>query len=165
MRVLACSIGRAKRIITVQVTKMAADQTQPLHLSEEMLQYRNWLVAADQKSSEAYDKAVMTLSGGALGLSLTFIKDIVKSSHPILLWSLMSAWGCLTLSLAAILISMLSSQWALRKAIIQVDQASLPGATPGGGFAQATKTLNILAGSAFLAGITFLALFSISNYR
>jgi hypothetical protein len=129
-----------------------------------MFEYRNWLVAADQKASEAYDKAVMTLAGGALGLSLTFLKDIVKSPHPAFLWRLETSWGCLTLSLAFILISMLSSQWSLRKAIKQVDQQSLHGVRAGGGFARLTAALNILSGVAFLAGVALLAWFSISNY-
>lgn len=144
---------------------MAANPTQSRDLFDPMLEYRNWLVAAGHKSSEAYDKALMTLAGGALGLSLTFIKDIVKSTQPTSLWTLMTAWGCLTLSLATILISMLSSQWAIRKAIHQVDDASFPGVIPGGGFAVATDVLNVVAGLAFLVGIALLVWFSISNYR
>lgn len=130
-----------------------------------MREYRNWLVAADQKASEAYDKAVMTLSGGALGLSLTFVKDIVKSPHSESLWLLEASWGCLTLSLAFILVSMLFSQWALRRAIGQVDESSLSGARVGGFFATLTATLNVLSGAAFLGGIALLAWFSISNVK
>lgn len=142
-----------------------AKDTQPVGLSEEMRDYRNWLVAADQKASEAYDKAVMALAGGALGLSLTFVKDIVKSPHPESLWRLETSWGCLTLSLAFILVSMLFSQWALRRAIKQVDEFSLSGARVGGIFAFLTATLNILSGMALLGGITLLAWFSISNVK
>lgn len=134
-------------------------------LSEEMLAYRNWLVAADQKASEAYDKAIMTLSGGALGLSLTFMKDIVQSPGAESLWRLGTSWGCLTTSLALVLISMLSSQWALRKAITQVDQRSLPGTRAGGSLSVVTAVLNVLSGMAFLLGVGFLAWFSIANLR
>jgi hypothetical protein len=36
-----------------------------------MSAYRDILIAAEQQASQAYDKTVMTLSGGALGLSIT----------------------------------------------------------------------------------------------
>jgi hypothetical protein len=38
--------------------------------------YRQWLVEAYQKSSDAYDKAVMTLAAGALGISLAFVHQV-----------------------------------------------------------------------------------------
>jgi hypothetical protein len=127
--------------------------------------YRNLLVAADQKASEAYDKAVMTLAGGALGLSLTFVRQIVKTPRPESLWRLEVSWLCLTLSLGFILVSMLWSQWALRKAMRQVDEFSLQGARAGGGFAIFTAVLNVLSGLSLLVGIGFLAWFSISNVK
>lgn len=41
--------------------------------------YRKWLVEADHKASQAYDKALLTLAGGALGISFAFLKDLVAS--------------------------------------------------------------------------------------
>jgi len=144
---------------------MAAHDTPQVELSAEMRDYRNLLVTADQKASEAYDKAVMSLAGGALGLSLTFVKNIVKSPNSESLWRLETSWGCLTMSLAFILVSMLFSQWALRKAIRQVDESSLQRARAGGIFAVLTATLNVLSGAALLGGIALLAWFSISNVK
>lgn len=144
---------------------MPVNDTHRVGLAEEMREYRSWLVAADQKASEAYDKAVMTLAGGALGLSLTFIREIAKTPRPQSLWRLETSWLCLTLSLGFILLSMLWSQWALRKAMRQVDESSLPGARAGGAFAISTAVLNVLSGSALLVGIGFLAWFSISNVK
>jgi hypothetical protein len=143
---------------------MATSETNPLSHSEQMAEYRNWLIAADQKSSESYDKAVMTLAGGALGLSLTFLKDIIKVPHPEFLWLLGTSWVCLTLSLTCILISMLSSQWALRKAIKQVDQGLVPAVRAGGGFAIMTEILNVLSATTLVIGVLLLAGFSISNF-
>jgi hypothetical protein len=131
--------------------------------SEQTIEYRNWLVAADQKASEAYDKAIMTLSGGALGLSLTFMKDIAQSPRSETIWRLELSWGCLAASLAFILLSMLSSQWALRKAIKQVDHGFPKGTRAGGGFSILTSLLNIFSGIAFVLGIGLLAWFTIAN--
>jgi hypothetical protein len=131
--------------------------------SEEMLKYRDALAAAGQEASTAYDKAIMALSGGALGLSITFMKDIVHSPGAVSLCRLETSWSCLTASLAFILISMLSSQSALRKAIRQVDKESVPGERPGGGFAVVTTWLNGLSAVAFVVGVAFLAWFAIAN--
>jgi hypothetical protein len=76
---------------------------------------------AYQKQSAAYDKAVLSLSGGALGLSITFIRQIVHGTPSgILLLEL--AWGGFALSILAIFVSMLTSQWALQKAVCQTDE-------------------------------------------
>ena len=132
-------------------------------VSEEMLKYRDALAEAGLKASTAYDKAIMALSGGALGLSITFMKDIVHSPAADSLWRLETSWSCLTASLTFILISMLSSQWALTKAINQVDQGSLPRERPGGIFSVVTTWLNALSAVAFVAGVAFLAWFAIGN--
>jgi hypothetical protein len=131
--------------------------------SEEMSKYRDALMVAGQEASTAYDKAIMALSGGALGLSISFVKDILGSTGAVSLCRLETSWSCLTASLALILISMLSSQLALRKAIDQVDTESVHGERPGGGFSVVTAWLNGLSAVAFVVGIAFLAWFAIAN--
>ena len=127
--------------------------------------YRKFLVQADHKASEAYDKAVMTLSGGTLAISLTFIKDVVPTPQAGTTWLLFAAWEFLALSITAILASMLTSQWALRKAIDQVDRDEIRRRTPGGWFTWITSGLSIIAGLAFVLGVVFLARFAISNMQ
>jgi len=128
----------------------------------EMKAHRGWLVEAEHKASQAYDKAVMTLSGGALGISLTFAKHLVKS--PVIsLWRLELAWGALSASIALILVSMVTSQFALRKSIHEFDQGMV-GRQPGGSFSVATQVLNVMAGITLVLGIALLAWFSVSNF-
>jgi hypothetical protein len=97
-------------------------------LSPELRAYRDWLVQADHKASEAYDKAVMTLSGGALAISITFIHDIAPSPLATTIYRLIFAWGAFGLSITAILISQLTSCWALRN-----------GSGPGGRWFKSTR--------------------------
>lgn len=125
--------------------------------------YRAFLMAAAQKESAAYDKAVMTLSGGALGISITFIHDIAPTPKAGTIWLLGIAWCSLALSIAAILISKLTSQWALRKAIKQVDAGTIGQQRPGAAFSAWTASLNVGAGMAFLLGVIFLASFTVTN--
>ncbi|WP_417913843.1 hypothetical protein [Candidatus Electronema sp. JM] len=36
--------------------------------ADQLAEYRKWIVAAEQKSQEDFDKTVLSLSGGALGV-------------------------------------------------------------------------------------------------
>ena len=54
--------------------------------------YRESLEALKQKSQDSYDKTVLSLSAGALGLSFAFVKDIVGSWPPQAYAWLFAAW-------------------------------------------------------------------------
>jgi hypothetical protein len=87
------------------VTDMS-EQATPADLS-----YRDWLVKAHHVASQDFDKALMALSGGALGISLAFIHDVAL--HPHRKGWLEVSWGSLAASLLLILVSFLTSQSAL----------------------------------------------------
>ena len=50
-------------------------------IEELTTEYRQQLITLEQKSAESFDKTVIALSGGALGLSLTFVKEIVDLAN------------------------------------------------------------------------------------
>ena len=135
----------------------------PGQTQDPLKEYRAFLMNAAQKESAAYDQAVMTLSGGALGISITFLHDIAPAPKAGTVWLLGIAWCFLALSIAAILISKLTSQWALRKAIEQVGAGTITQQRPGARFSVWTRSLNITAGMAFLLGVIFLAWFTVTN--
>jgi hypothetical protein len=121
-------------------------------------QYRQTLVEAHQKSSEAYDKAVMTLAGGALAISITFVHNV--GPHPKdkgwLAWS----WGLLGLSLLLIFASFLASQQTILREIKKRDGKpvwswDMPG--------WATSLLNLFSGGAFIGGVACLVQFAWFN--
>ena len=111
------------------------------------------------EASAAYDKAVMTLSGGALGISFAFVKDIVKEPLPDTIYWLWLAWLSFGLSLTAVLISMLFSQKAIRVAIDQVDKGTIYSSTPGGISSWITSVLTWISGLGFISGVVILAYF------
>ena len=128
-----------------------------------LAQYRKWLVETEHQASRDFDKAIMTLSAGALGISIAFVRDLAP--QPVLhsvKW-LGYAWASLSLSLLAILISLLISQFALRRAIGQVDKGTIRTEHPGGLLATLTVILNILAALALIAGVGSLAFFALAN--
>ncbi len=127
-----------------------------------MAAYRQSLIEAEKQGQDSFDKTVLSLSGGALGISFVFIKDIIGVGAIVLPHLLLAAWVCWALSMLAILVSFYTSNRALRKAIEQCDNGTIqrgpakpsdtPGCEPPGGyFAKVTKNLN-------LAGIVFLIL-------
>lgn len=125
--------------------------------------YRDWIVKAHHEASNDFDKAVMTLSGGALAVSITFAKNLVGKPNPGTTWWLGVGWGLFVLSLVAILISSLSSQGALMHIIRDVDCDRVDRKKPGGKLRTATLALNWLAAISFVLGAVSLSVFALAN--
>jgi len=85
------------------------------------IKYRQAMVDADRDASRDYDNAVLSLASGALALSATFAHDIAPHPQPDSLVILGASWGLLTTALIAILVSLVTSQVALRKVIRDID--------------------------------------------
>lgn len=131
--------------------------------TEQLAEYRKWLVAAEQKSQEDFDKTVLYLSGGALGISFTFVKDIVGSQPIVLSTLLITAWFAWAFSTFSVLSSYYLSHLALRRAISQVDDGTIYKQPPGGRFACLTAILNATGAVLFLAGVCCITVFAGAN--
>lgn len=125
--------------------------------------YRQAMVDADRDASRDYDNAVLSLASGALALSATFAHDIAPHPQPDSLVILGASWGLLTAALIAILVSLVTSQVALRRVIRDIDAEKDLGSNPGGRAATWTKILNFLALFALVLGLAALALFAWAN--
>jgi hypothetical protein len=132
-------------------------------LSPELIQYRNHLVAAEQKSQESYDKAVLSLSGTALGVSFAFIDKFLDLENITSNWLLYSSWTCWGLSITVVLASYFSSQKALRDAINAVDRNEIYDRTAGGLFSTVTDWLNASSGLLFSIGVILMIVFVAFN--
>lgn len=128
-----------------------------------MAEYRKWLVAAEQKSQDDFDKTVLTLSGGALGISFAFLKDIVGPQPIVLPGLLLAAWFAWAFSTFSVLISYYLSHLALRRAIGQVDDGTIFGQPAGGVFARLTAILNGTGAVLFLVGVCCITVFAVAN--
>ncbi len=122
---------------------------------------------AELEVSGRYDKWILTLSGGALGLSITFIEKIAKNPTPETLYLLKLSWGCLVISLLSALLSLVTSQSAIRETRKKLDLAYSEKRDPNLGFPRwFTNFTNLLNwGSLFLfiVGVIFLCFFSFKN--
>lgn len=123
-------------------------------------EYRQWLVQAEQKAQDDYDKTVLTLSGGALAISFAFVKDIIGDKPIEQSWLLIGAWIAWAASTMVMLTSYYVSRLALRKAIEQCDDRSIEECeTPGGIFTLILRKLNVAGAILFFGGVCLMAAF------
>lgn len=127
---------------------MASDKT-------EMSDYRKSLEPLERQMRSQYCKAVMALSGGALGLSFSFLKEIVGKKGIVSGGYLLAAWVCWGASVTCTLFSFYTSALALRRAVDQVDNEE----APGGWLDRLTEVLDFASGLLFLVGVIALVLF------
>jgi len=99
-----------------------------------------------------YDRTVLTLAGGALALSVTFITDVVPTASEA--WRLGWAWALLVLSLAFIALSYIPSIRAHRRVLLGLE---------GKWWGRTADVLSIGAGLLLAAGLGFLAWFAFAN--
>ena len=128
-------------------------------IDDSLTEYRQHLVLADQKAVEDFDKALFALSGGALGVSFAFLKDVLGpapwKSTSLLFW----AWCCWGFSNFSGLASYYFSHLALRRAMNQTDQGTIFNGMPGGSFTRIINVLNPLGPLLFLGGVALIVLF------
>ena len=127
--------------------------------------YREGLIDTQHKLTESYDKLLVTLSGGALALSITFLKDIVGESgirHSNLL---LYSWVLFILSLVAILIEIMAGISAHKVAILQYDNESTTNEDEklGGRASTITRYAHFAAAASLALGLFFIAAFAYFN--
>ena len=133
--------------------------------SDELVKYRDMLVEADRKSLEDFDKTVLSLSGGALGISFVFLKDIIGPEHMLRPTFLLVAWTAWGLSTITVLTSFYLSHCALRKAISQVDKRTIRNEKPGGVCSLWTRMLTAAGAMFFFVGVISIVVFASVNLK
>lgn len=135
----------------------------PQPIEEHLLKYRDTLVSADQKAQEEFDKAVLALSGGALGVSLVFLKDIIGSNPIKLPELLMAAWVCWAFSTLSVLTSYYLAHKTIRRMIEQIDDGKAYAPGFGDWYAKATLRLNAAGAILFFVGVLLITSFACFN--
>jgi hypothetical protein len=140
-----------------------AAKTSLTELPPHLVEYRKHLVGAEQKSQEDFDKTVLSLSGGALGISFVFLKDVVGANPVLGPGWLLAAWISWGTSSLSVLASYFMSHLALRAAISQVDDGTIYSKPAGGVFRRWTAILNAAGAILFLSGVLFITVFAGTN--
>ena len=115
------------------------------------------LVEHRQRATESFDRAVSTISGGALVLSISFIHELAP--HPRHTWIVIVAWISFVTALLSILVSFLTSISRYDEIIALMDAEA---ATIGPG-KKRTKRLNRIAVTFLIFGVVWLVLFACLN--
>lgn len=125
--------------------------------------YRQHLVETYEQLSLGYAKTLVTLAGGALGLSLTIAKSITLEvdgcERAWLVWSWIF-WG---LSLTAVLVGYFLGREASRYAIKQYDDGKLSGDNPeraGGKWTATTHGAGLVSLVCFVVGMILFIVFA-----
>ncbi len=127
--------------------------------------YRGLLTRTEQESQAQFDKTILALSGGGLGLSFTFIKDIVGTEDIVHGGFLLAAWIGWAISSTAVLVSFFTSQLAQRKAIKQLDRGRLGMERPCGFYDLITAFLNLCGLVLFVFGLVMMICFLNFNLK
>lgn len=131
-----------------------------------MKEYRKQCLDLSFKAQEDYDKGVMTLSGGGLGISLTFIDKFIQLKTGACVNLLFTSWIFWILSLCCVLYSYYSANKAMLKTVEQIDSGKDPYEENRGGiFNSLTHLLNICSGVFFVLGIVSVILFVFTNIK
>lgn len=131
---------------------------------ETYLDERKLLIDAEREAARSFDKAMIALSGGALGLSITFLSHIAP--YPQMKILVYLAWFCFSGALIVTLSSFLASQAAMRKQRQILDaycDEQLSEEEKRNAWAASTQWLNVASIIFFIAGVAFLASFSMIN--
>jgi hypothetical protein len=129
----------------------------------DLARYRERLEDLGHQMQSEYDKAIMALSGGGLGITLTFLKDIVLQEGLRGRRFLVAGWFFWGFSLACVLLSYAVSARAMRRAVDQTDRKTIHEEQPGGIWEHLTGCLNLAAGLLFFGGLFSTILFTCSN--
>lgn len=133
---------------------------------EQVVEARDKLAETDFKLGEAYDKHLLTLASGALGLTLLFVEKI--ASDPSWKFFLVASWVTFAACILSCLIAMHLSQLAIRReAEINEDSFQYPPSEYDGdnAYIPIVMNLNRAALVLFILGVALFILFAALNQR
>lgn len=129
--------------------------------------FRDELYKRQLSNSEAYDKAILSLSSAGLAISLTFIKFIVPLEEAVHLAVLKASWVLFLLSVVTTLISFLTGNKGISIQLISAEQYYIEGQAKAFNkfniYAYLNSSLNYVSGALFLIALTCVVSFVILN--
>lgn len=147
---------------TVGQAETEDQQRQRLYVSA-----RAELLERQFSNSEAYDKAILTLSSGFLALSLSFIKDILPIGSIAWTCLLYTSWVLLVLAIVTTIITFRVSNIAIDQRLEQIERYYInrdEGAFPKAILSGWVERLNAASGVLFICGVAFTVIFVILNF-
>ena len=126
------------------------------------LDERKFLAEVERETAKTFDTSLITVTSGALGLSLFFVKDMVEETS--VGYLLLVSWVAFSFGLISTMSSFLTSQTATRRQREILDHNYAGKIESVGNWAASvTHCLNWFSILSFTAGIIFLCTFIWSN--
>jgi len=148
-------------IDTDDIAKSYADYINRVH--DDYLEERAKLIDGERESSRSFEKYLITLSSGALGLSIAFIEKVV--AKPVNVYLMCVAWAAFASALCCMLIAFSFSQKAYKEQRNILDLAHKKQGEPNAENKAAgiSQRLSNSALILFCVGVFFLVAFSTTN--
>lgn len=112
------------------------------------------------EASRSFDRTVLTLAGGALVLSIGFLRDVAPKPEAIEI--VITAWAFLTASLISTMVSYFTAERGLEYSLRKLQKGEFD-KSRGGTWGNVTDILNRIAGASFLVGAILLVVFAVIN--
>jgi hypothetical protein len=131
------------------------------------LSYREHLMDAMRSSLDNYDKAILTLSSGGLGISIAVIRYVVPLHEAKFVWLLKSSWFLFICSIISTLLSFIASHKAFSAQLVSADTYFLENKSEeldkNNVWKRITEYINYLSGSFFVAAVILSVAFVTEN--
>ena len=118
-------------------------------------------------NSEAFDKAILSLSSAGLGLSLTFFKFVVPANQAVSIVNLKIGWYLFLGAIISTLVSFVASQQSQRTEIEHAEKYYLEDleeySNKNNPAANLTEVLNVLSGFLFIIALINIVTFVTKN--
>jgi hypothetical protein len=124
-------------------------------MTEEDKEYWNQLFSTYKESATLFEKNLLYITSGALGISLTFLSDIVDLNNALFFYLIIIAWSIFTL---VILVSLISHYFSM-KSLNHEMEYFLKKEKPLNKYDKCVKGMNISMIICLPLGLVFLILF------
>lgn len=165
----SCSVATASPTANANIQESSHNQGGDNSLesclsADVYLAERGKLIDIEQEGYNQHDKAILTLTAGALALSIAFLR-VISASSPVSPYLLLTSWIFLGIAIIATLTSFFTSQRACRHQRKLLDQEYETGKIPAqvNSWTDATLWLNTISCISFVFGAGFLVCFTWLN--
>ncbi len=130
-------------------------------MTEEDKEYWNQLFQTYKESATLFEKNLLYITSGALGISITFLSDIVVLENAKLFWLLVTSWSLFTI---VIFVNLISHYFSMKSMNHELKHF-LKEQKPKNKFEKFVKNMNLSMIFGLPLGLVFLILFLSLNLK
>lgn len=131
--------------------------------------YRKELLERQRLNSSAFDKAILTLSAAGLGISISFITNLVPIADANNVILLQTSWGLFGLAIVVTVFSFITSQFGIDCELLHAKEYYLDledeSINKTNRWAKATSWLGYASALLFTVAMTLIVCFAILNIK